>query len=69
MTQSGCLPEWAALAHVILGGLTTLLTVWLSYRRKRADRERRKFYWQMRQKHGLSTTEPERRDAAQGKFL
>ena len=69
MNHSGCLPEWTALVHVIISGLATLLTVWLAYRRKKADGERRKFYWQMRKKHGLETSKREKSRAERGEFL
>jgi len=35
-------------------GVNLLLGAWLAHRRKRADSERRRFYSQMRIKHGLA---------------
>lgn len=69
MQLPGCGVNWLSLVHVVLSGLASLLTIWLAHRRKRADKERRKFYWQMRQKHGLHSDESEREAARQGRFL
>ena len=61
--------DWIGMAHVVLSGLAAFLTIWLAHRRKKADRERRKFYWQMRQKHGLQSDDRERTSARKGEFL
>lgn len=54
---------------VIFTGLSSFLTIWLAHRRKEADRERRKFYWQMRKKHGLPVASEEQKSAENGEFL
>ena len=54
---------------VVFTGLSSFLTIWLAHRRKAADRERRKFYWQMRKKHGLPETSEEKAKAENGEFL
>lgn len=43
-------------AHVIVAtfsGLNLLVGAWLAHRRKLADKDRKRFYTQMRVKHGL----------------
>jgi len=61
--------DWIGMGHMVLSGLAAFLTIWLAHRRKKADRERRKFYWQMRQKHGLQSDDRERTSARKGEFL
>jgi hypothetical protein len=49
-------------AHVVLAifsGLNILLGAWLAHRRKLADKDRRRFYTQMRVKHGLKPETPQ----------
>jgi len=69
MDAGGCAATWLGVVHVALSGLAGLLTIWLAHRRKVADRERRKFYWQMRQKHGLPSSDGERAAASRGEFI
>lgn len=38
---------------MISGALTSIVTLWLAHRRALADDERKAFYRQMRDKHGL----------------
>lgn len=69
MQMSPYMPAWLMLVHVLLSAATSMLTIWLAHRRREADRDRRKFYWQMRQKHGLTSDERERGRASKGEFL
>jgi len=69
MDQTPTSFSWMTLAHMILSTLGTLLSIYLAHRRRVADRERRRFYFQMRQKHGLHSNESERKAAARGDFL
>lgn len=41
------------LVTMLSTGLTSILAVWLAHRRSLADAERKQFYRQMRDKHGL----------------
>lgn len=49
--------------------LTSCLTLWLAHRRREADRDRKKFYWQMRRKHELPVSEAEKKRSERGDFL
>lgn len=42
---------------MVSGSITSIVTLWLAHRRAMADDERKAFYRQMREKHGLK--EPE----------
>lgn len=41
------------LVSMVSTALTAILTMWLAHRRALADSERKEFYRQMRDKHGL----------------
>lgn len=48
--------DHVAVAHVIIAifsGVSSLLSVYLTYKLRVAQKERRRFYTQMRVKHGL----------------
>lgn len=53
MMQSSYMDHLVHLALAVFPIINTLLGAWLVHRRKVADRERRWFYRQMREKHGL----------------
>jgi hypothetical protein len=69
MTQCGDLAETLHMVTAVFVVVNTLLGVWLARRRKTADSEREKFYWQMRQKHGLASSRHEQDAARKGKYL
>lgn len=55
--MSGPCLDHIAVAHIIIAvfsGTSTMLGVWLAHRRRRADRERKRFYTQMRVKHDMA---------------
>lgn len=54
MTQPCMDHIWIAhLVIAVFSGLSSMMTIWLAHRRFQADRERKWFYRQMREKHGL----------------
>ena len=58
--------------HIILaiGQVTNLVvTTWLAQTRRRADRERRRFYIHMQQKHGIPLNESQRAEAKRSDFV
>lgn len=59
----------AQVLTVVFTGLSSLLTIWLAHRRKKADRERRRFYWQMRKQHRLPVSEDDKARSEKGEFL
>jgi hypothetical protein len=54
---SGPYMDHVAIAHIIIAvfsGVSSLLSVYLTYKLRVAQKERRRFYTQMRVKHGLA---------------
>lgn len=54
-------PDSFWVVHLVIGsfaGLTSLLSVYLTYRSKREAIDRKWFYHQMREKHGLLSERP-----------